>query len=92
MYILGKGQVRGGFHISNYVVCIQSCDGSRGGYIIQSGDFPILYYFCITGNQRMSFIHTLKSQTIMPKSLTCDYSIYVPDTFVVEYHTVPTHY
>ena len=52
--------------------------------------FP--FVFCITGNQRMSLIHTLKVQTIMPKSLTCGYSICVPDTFVVGYHTVPTHY
>ena len=29
--VLGKGLVRGDFSI---VVCIQSCDGSRGGYII----------------------------------------------------------
>ena len=47
--ILGKGPVRGGFPISNYVVCIQSCDGSRGGYIIRFSHFV----FCITGNQRI---------------------------------------
>ena len=41
---MGKGPVRGGFHILNYVVCVQSCDGSRGGYIIQSGNFPFLYF------------------------------------------------
>ena len=50
-----------------------------------------LFVFCITGNQRLRFIPS-KSQTIMPKSLTCGYSICVPDTFVVGYHTVPTHY
>ena len=32
-----------------------------------------------------------KSQTIMPKSLTCGYSISVADISVVGYHTVPTH-
>ena len=55
-------------------------------------DFPVLYFVLYTGNQRMSLIHTLKVQTIMPKSLTCGYSICVPDKFVVGYHTVPTHY
>ena len=39
-----------------YVVCVQSCDGSRGGYIIRFSHFV----FCITGNQRMSLIYTLK--------------------------------
>ena len=29
--VLGKGLVRGSFPISKYVVCVQSCDGSRGG-------------------------------------------------------------
>ena len=54
--VLGKGLVRGSFPISNYVVCVQSCAGSRGGYIIRFSYFV----FCITGNQRMSLIHTLK--------------------------------
>ena len=54
--VSGKGSVRGGVPISNYVVCVQSCDGSRGGYIIQFSNFV----FCITGNQHMSLIHTLK--------------------------------
>ena len=56
MCVSGKGPVRGGFPISNYVVCIQSCDGSRSGYIIQFSHFV----FCITGNQLMSLIYTLK--------------------------------
>ena len=48
---IGIGPVRGSFHISNYVVCVQSCDGSRGGYIIiQSGDFPILYFVLLAIN------------------------------------------
>ena len=50
MCILGKGPVRGGFHISNYVVCVHSCDVGRGGYIIQSGDFPILYFVLLAIN------------------------------------------
>ena len=29
---------------------IQSCDGSRDGYIIQSGDFPILYFVLLAIN------------------------------------------
>ena len=53
--ISGKGPERGGLPISNYVVCIQSCDGSRGGYIIQYSHFV----FCIAGNQCMSLIYTL---------------------------------
>ena len=56
MCVLGKGPVRGGFPISNYVVCIQSCDGSRGGYIILFSHFV----FCITCNQCMSLIYTLR--------------------------------
>ena len=58
MCILGKGPERGGFHISNYVVCLQSCDGGRGG-CIQSGDFPILYFVLLAINV-LPFIHTLK--------------------------------
>ena len=54
--VSGKGPVRGGFPISKYVVCVQSCDGSKGGYIIRFSHFV----FCITGNQRMSLIYTLK--------------------------------
>ena len=54
--VLGKGLVRGGYPISNYVVCVQSCDDSRDGYIIRFSHFV----FCITGNQCMSLIHTLK--------------------------------
>ena len=53
---IGKGPVRDGFPISYYVACVQSCDGSRGGYIIRFSHFV----FCITGNQRMSLIYTLK--------------------------------
>ena len=90
MCILGKGPERGGFHILNYVVCLQSCDGGRGGYI-QSGDFPILYFVLLAINVCLQFTPS-KSRTIMPKSLTCGYSICVPDTFVVGYHTAPTHY
>ena len=83
--------VRGGFPISNYVVCVQSCNGSRGGYIIRFSHLK--FVFCITGNQRMSLIHTLKvSDYQYVKSLTCGYSISVPDTFVMGYHTTPTHY
>ena len=81
---MGKGPVRGSFHILNYVVCVQSCDGSRGGYIIESGNFPILYFVLLAIKVCLRFIPS--------KSLTCGYSICVPDTFVVGYHTVPTHY
>ena len=63
----------------------------RGGYIIQSGNFPILYFVLLAINVCLRFTPS-KSQTIMPKSLTCGYSICVPDTFVVGYHTIPTHY
>ena len=49
-FVPGKGLVRGGFPISKYVVCVQSCDGSRGGYIIRFSHFV----FCITGNQHFS--------------------------------------
>ena len=42
---MGKGPVRGGFPISIYVVCVQSCDGSKGGILY---DFPILYYWQLT--------------------------------------------
>ena len=65
-------------------VCIQSCDGSRGGYIIRFSHFVV----CITGNQCMSLIYTLK----VSMSVTCGYVIGVPDTFVMGYHTAPTHY
>ena len=56
MCVSGKGPVRGGFPISKYVVYVQSCDGSKGRYIIRFSHFV----FCITGNQRMSLIYTLK--------------------------------
>ena len=87
MCVLGKGLVRGSFPISNYVVCVQSSDGSRGGYIIQFSHFV----FCITGNQCMSLIHTLKVSDYHYVSLTCGYSISVPDTFAMGYHTTPTN-
>ena len=53
--------------------------------------FCILYFVLLAINVCLRFIPS-KSQTIMPKSLTCGCSICVPDTFVVGYHTVPTHY
>ena len=37
-------------HFKYCVVCVQSCDGSRGGYIIQSGDFSILYFVLLAIN------------------------------------------
>ena len=61
--LIGERSSKRRFPISNYVVCVQSCDGSRGGYIIRFSHFV----FCITGNQPS-------------KSLTCGYSISVPDT------------
>ena len=88
MCVLGKGPVRGGFPISIYVVCVQSCDGSKGGILY---DFPILYFVLLAINVCLWFIPS-KSQTIMWKSVTCGYSICVPDTFVMGYHTAPTHY
>ena len=46
--------------------------------------FAILYFVLLAINVCLLFIPS-NSQTIMPKSLTCGYSI------VVGYHTVPTH-
>ena len=76
---IGERSSKRQFPISNYVVCVQSCDGSRGGYIIRFSHFV----FCITGNQRMSLIHTQKVSDYQ----TCGSSISVPDTFVMGYHT-----
>ena len=73
---------------------IQSCDGSRGGYIIQHWLFS---HFCTLYNWQLMYVFDFvcfipsKSQTIMPKSLTCGYSISIPDTFVVEYTTLHLH-
>ena len=61
------------------------------GILYSSGDFPILYFVILAINVCFLFC-MFKSQTIMPKSLTCGYSISVPDTLVVGYHTAPTHY
>ena len=84
---IGKGPERGDFPISYYVVCIQSCDGSRGGYIIRFSHFV---FVLLAINVCLWFIPS-KSH-IMWKSVTCGYSISVPDTFVMGYHTAPTHY
>ena len=63
------------------------------GILYNSGDFP----FCISYYWQLMYIFDFvcfipsKSQTIMPKSLTCDYSISVPDTSVVGYCTLHLH-
>ena len=85
--ILGKGPERGGFPISYYVVCVQSSDGSRGGYITQFSHFV----FCITGNQCVFDLYP-QSLISCESLVTCGYSISVPDTFVMGYHTAPTYY
>ena len=59
-----------------------------GIYKVAIFPFCILYYW----QSMYAFDSYPQSQTIMPKSLTCGYCICVPDTFVVGYHTVPTHY
>ena len=53
-------------------------------------DFPILYFVLLAINVCLWFIPS-KSH-IMWKSVTCGYSISVPDTFVMWYHSAPTHY
>ena len=59
--------------------------------LYNSGDFPILHFVLTYIFDSVCFIPS-KLQTIMPKSLNCGYSISVPDTSVVGYHTAPTHY
>ena len=71
------------------------------GTLYNNGDFAILYFVllailvyvfdfvCLYVFDFVCFIPS-KSLTIMPKSLTCGYSISVPDTSVVGYHTAPT--
>ena len=77
-------RTRGGFPISYYVVCVQSCDDNRSGYIIRFSHFV----FCITG----CLWYMPSMSHIMWKAVTCGSSISVPDTFVTGYHTAPTHY
>ena len=68
-------------HISYYVVCVQSCDGSRVGILY---NFSILYFELL----QSTYVFDLYPQSLV----TCGYSISVPDTFVTGYHTAPTHY
>ena len=86
----GLGPVRGSFPISNYVL-YRAVMAVGVGILYNSGDFPILYmnYWQLT--YVLDFVCFI-SQTIMPKSLTCGYSITVPDTSIVGYHTAPKHY
>ena len=49
-------------------------------------DFPILYLYY----WQSMYVFDLYPQSL--KSVTCGYSISVPDTFVMGYHTAPTHY
>ena len=60
------------------------------GILYKVAIFPFCILYC--WQSMYAFDSYPQSQTIMPKSLTCGYSICVPDTFVVGYHTVPTHY
>ena len=53
---IGERSSKRRFPHFKYVVCVQSCGGSRGGYIIRFSHFV----FCITGNEHMSLIYTLK--------------------------------
>ena len=75
--------------------CIQSCDGSRDGYYYTT---VVIFPFCTSYYWQLMYVFDFvcfipsKSQTIMPKSLTCGYSISVPDTSVVGYYTAPTHH
>ena len=77
VHLLGKeelGLVRGGFSISNYVV-YRAVMAVWVGILYHSGDFDFVCFI------------PSKSQTIM---VTCSgYSISVPDTSVVGYHTAP---
>ena len=60
-----------------------------------SGDFLFCILYYILAINIMSLILCFipsKPRTIMPKSLTCGYSISVHVTSVVGYHTTPTHY
>ena len=52
-------------------------------------DFPILYFVLLAINVLDLYPQSLR---LSCESLTCGYSICVPDTFVVGYHTAPTHY
>ena len=92
-HLLGKeglGPVRGGFPISNYVVC-------RTVRTVGVGKTVVIFPFCIFYYWKLTYVFDCvcfipsKSQTIMPKSLTCGCSISVPDRPVVGYHTAPTH-
>ena len=57
-----------------------------------------MFPFCISYYWQLTYVFDFvcfkpsKSQTIMPKSRTCGYSIRVPDTSVVGYYTAPTYY
>ena len=51
----------------------------------------ILYYVLLANVFDFVCFIPSKSQTIMPKSLTCGYSISLPDTFVVGYTTLHLH-
>ena len=55
------------------------------GILYNSGDFAILYFALLAINVCLLFcmFHTLKV------SVTCCYSISVPDSSVVRYHTAP---
>ena len=98
----GLGPVRDAFPISNYVV-YRAVMAVRVGILYNSGDFAILYYWYNSGDFAILYYWKLmyvldyvcfipsKSQTIMPKSLTCGYSISVPDTSVVGYTTLHLH-
>ena len=54
----------------------------------------VIFPFCILYYWQSTYVFDSYPQSLrlsMPKSLTCGYSICVPDTFVVGYHPAPIH-
>ena len=84
MHLLGLGPVRGSLPISNYVVYrAVMAVGVGVGTTVVIFPFCILYYWQLKHVFDFVCFIPSKPQTIMPKSLTCGYSISVPDTSVV---------
>ena len=78
----GRGDVKGGVWTSKHPPGYAT---GRGGYIIRFSYFV----FCITGNQCMSLIYTLK---VSYHVKVCDLWLFHQCAFVMGYHTAPTHY
>ena len=55
---IGERSRKRQFPHSNYVVCVQSCDGSKGGYIIR---FPH-FLFC---NWQSTYVFDLYPQSLI---------------------------